>query len=213
MSEIDSRFEDYSVIIVSAILREEPEFSFIGAAGISFPDGERGPEAKVEVVELLQTKEAWPDVIARAERIANSPSFDMQAAGGDIIMLVDNTMGTASITSRVLNGDCYAVCVVVSNERTTREDGNQSHIPKRDIVGALVSAYQEGRIEVSGALDLAEPFASEVSRLSLRDLDTTGDIALLVGHIVRQADAMLPSELDSTLQQSATYDTDNWGLE
>jgi len=205
-----TRYDQYATIVVAALLREPPNHSLIAAAGISFPDGERGPEAKIEVVELMRLDKPWLDVIDEAERVANSPIFDLQAAGGDVVVVVDNTLGTSAIASRILTGDCYAICAVLTAERKARSDGTQQYMPTADVVGALITAYQQGRIEVSEGLELAETLAGELDAVSLKEIDEVGDLVLLVGHVAYQADNMLPSMGGAPVD---TYDTDTWGLE
>ncbi len=203
---------DYPAIIVAAVLREAPETSVIAAAGIDFITTSRGNAAKIDVVELKLVTSSWPEVILHAERVVESPEFSMQSAVGDTILVVDNSKGTRAVTEQIMEMDTYTVVAVLTEERNKRTAGGNTYLPVVDVVGALISAYQSGRIEISKELSLAESLEAAMLTASIRDAAELGALALAVAHIAYQSDSIVDSAGSDDDVDSADYDTANWGI-
>jgi hypothetical protein len=185
---------DYQVIVVSAVLREIPEMSVIAAGGVDFLDTPTGFRKKIDIIELWQMSEPWDEVIMRAERVASNPDFFLQEANDQVSLIVDTTDSDQSTIDQLLNMDRYGEAVVLTNEREHRYHSGQYYRPMRDIVAALVNAYQKGRIVVAGDLELSTTLESSISRVTIRAATEIEPLALSVALISWKAGEELPFE-------------------
>ena len=198
-------FDKYKIVVVSAVLREQPEGSIIAAAGVDFVDTPLGVGAKVDIITVIRSVEPWPYVVIHADRVANNPEFAMQTGSGDVILVIENTVGTPTIAAQVLDLDIYAMPVVLTGEQGERNDGMSYFIPAGTVVGALIAAYQSGRVEISAAIEFAETLESGIAGVTMRDAGEVGALVLSIAHIVYQADNALPSFGTEGIAEYDTY--------
>ena len=179
--------------IVSVVLREQPEYSIISAAGVNFRDLLSGDKPILEVIELLQTDQTWPECIRMGQRIAESPEFNFLEMAGQMRLVVDNTEGPEELGHMLWDYDRIDTeSLVLTNERSSRYFSGQHYTPRKDVIFALVDAFQTGRVQVAEELPLAQMLETELGNLSMRGSEEASVIIIAVALIAWKAAQELP---------------------
>ena len=198
--------------IVSVVLREQPEYSIISAAGVDYRDMMSGEKPTLEVIELLQTDESWPECIRMGQRITQSPEFDFLEMAGQMHLVVDNTEGPDELGHMLWDYDRIDTeSLVLTQERTSRYFGGQHYTPRKDVIFALVDAFQTGRVQVAEELSLAQMLETELGNLSMRSSDEASAIIVAVALTAWKAAQELPFD-DYPDFYNQGDDLSNWGL-
>jgi len=200
MLAVPDGFDTYAVIILAVVLREQPESSVICVGGVDYVDGVDGIVPRVEIITVEQSVESWLDVVRGAARLAGNPAFSKQAAVGDMVVCVDNTLGTPIIARQVRDMSYYGVPVT-----TVRRDDVGQYTPLHDVVGALISSYQGGMVTISSAVLWAESMEIAVREVTLRDCENIGGLALGLAHVAYHADKATPDFSDDSTVKYETY--------
>jgi len=211
MTEIKTDYQAFTVILVSVVLREQPEQSVIAVGGVEFYEDTGGWRSRVYILDLQRSTESWDDVILHAERTLNNPVFSLQAASEEVMLIVDNSTGSTRIGDIVMELEVPSVCTVMSGEAVKRSDGLMMHIPVVDVVEGLIAAYQAGRVEIAETLELAEGLEGSLQRISVKEAREIDALPLAAALLVYYADDCVPmGDADIGVHE---YDTANWGLE
>ena len=198
--------------IVSVCLREQPEYSIISAAGVDYRDMMSGEKPMLEIIELLQTDESWPECIRMGQRITQSPEFDFLEMAGQMHLVVDNTEGPDELGHMLWDYDRIDTeSLVLTQERTSRYFGGQHYTPRKDVIFALVDAFQTGRVQVAEDLSLAQMLETALGNLSMRSSDETSAIIVAVALTAWKAAQELPFD-DYPDFYNQGDDLSNWGL-
>ena len=199
--------------IISAVLREQPDYSIIAAGGVDYRESNYGFRAHIEIIELLQTDERFEEVIRLAQRVAQVPEFDFLGMADQIHLLVDNTDGSARTAEILWEFDrLNTMAVVLTAEREQRYQSGQYYVPRRDVIADLVDSFQTGGIKVSEDLALSGMLESEITNLAVRTADEASALIIAVALIAWKAGKELPFEDYPKHDPLAGYDPANWGL-
>ena len=200
-------------VIVSAVLREQPEFSIIAACGVNYRETISDYRARVEVIELLQTEEPFDEVVRLAQRITQFPEFSLLGNANKSYLVVDNTDGSARMTE--LLGQIRrpnSMTIVLTVEREQRYHGGQYYVPRRDVIANLVDAFQGGRIEVAEELTLSGMLESELTNLTVRAANEASALVVAVAMLTWKAGENCPAGYFSEPAPYSDYDPLRWGL-
>ena len=201
---MELEYDNYERIMVSAILRETPESSVLGACGLNFVDAQGGMKPNINVLSIIKVAEPWPEVVRQAERMANNPQFSFQRECGELELIIDNTNGTSQILEMTYDMEIDASCIELSLSET---DINKWRF--RDVAGALIACFQGGRIQIASGIALAKTLEAALAVVSVRDSATIDALPLAVALIAFAAEKAVPAD---TYDRGSGYDTANWGL-
>lgn len=201
---MELKYNDYQLIVVAACLREAPEASVICASGIVYVDTNSGLMPDIDVLSLSKVSASWSETVRQAERICNSPDFAFQKETGDMSLVIDNTQGSEQVRDQVLGLETDSTCVELTLSET---DYNKWKF--RDVAGSLIAAYQGGRIEIAGGIELAEALEASLGTVTVRDAENTDALPLSLGLVAYEAGRAIPAD---TYDRGSGYDTANWGL-
>jgi len=83
-------------------------------------------------------------------------------------LIVDGTGVGVAVLDLIRAAGLNPIAITLTGGDTARKDGLIWHIPKRDIISALIVAYQTGAIKISKSLPEADTLNKELSNFKLK---------------------------------------------
>lgn len=89
-------------------------------------------------------------------------------------LIVDGTGVGVAVLDLIRSAGLNPIAITLTGGDTARKDGLIWHIPKRDVISALIVAYQTGVIRISSALPEADTLNKELANFKLKINIKTG---------------------------------------
>lgn len=200
-------FSQYRSIIVAVVLREE---NILVTGGVEYRETGTGLRAAIDILMLSREEGRDEDIVRRAVQAAMNPDFFLQAADGQVHLLVDITMAAGSLAEMLWSIDTVnARAVALGTERHSRYFGGIYHEPLIEAISSLIDAYQASRFQVAGGLDLAPALETELSTANIRTADDSSPLLLAAGLVCMEADR---NNVDRGYDRPGATDWANAGL-
>ena len=172
---------DYAGGLVMGIeLRERPDMSVVVCCGIDYEQNmDTGRSvARLEVIELYRTADPWQIVLKEAQKTLGNALFLLL---GRVIIVDINEAGRIAIdyVTALDDDQTMTIPMVLTDEQeaSIRDDGAH-RIPRRDVVESVIDLFQNGRIRIASALDLAVSLEEAAADVSLRSAKLIEPLAL-----------------------------------
>lgn len=132
------------------------------------PDESDGPELHIRHLERFRDV-LYPDVAERVAGLMATPQLAESAA-----LLVDATGVGPAVTDIFTKRGLSHTPVQVHGGDSVSRSGSVVRVPKRNLVYALVSPFQSGRLKIAASLELAPTLKAELLNFRIKTNAATG---------------------------------------
>ncbi|MDX8549648.1 hypothetical protein KHC33_00360 [Methanospirillum sp. J.3.6.1-F.2.7.3] len=130
---------------------------------LSVADAE-GDVIKIRHLERLPLGIPYPDQVTRIKQLYCPCSM----ADPNTRLIVDHTGVGRAVIDLIRREDLYPVALTITGGNQATRDGYEWSVPKRDLVSALIVAFQTGRLKISRSLSEAETLTRELMNFNLK---------------------------------------------